>query len=61
MIETCAGFHLLTQAAFGGGDALTFSVLRLRSGRHMKSLQFMTDLILLLFSRFTIDFATSHL
>jgi len=45
MIETCAEFSLLSQSVSvsGGDDALTFSVLRLGSGRQIKSAQFMTD------------------
>jgi len=42
MIETCAGFSLLTQpVSVSGGDE--DSALRLRSGRHIKSAQSMTN------------------
>jgi len=45
MIETCAAFSLRSQSisVSGGNDDLTFSALRPRSGRHMKTLQFRTD------------------
>lgn len=40
MIETCAGFGLLSQSV--SGEDLIFSTLRLRSGRQIKSLPFRT-------------------
>jgi len=45
MMESCTGLRLLTQSVpiSGRDDDLTFSDLRLHSGQHMKSVQFMMD------------------
>jgi len=46
MVETCAEFCLQAESVSvsGADKELTFSALRLRSGRRMKSLQFITVL-----------------
>jgi len=61
MIEACAAFSLLTQSVSvsGGGEDLSFSALRLRSERQIKSVQVITKWIPSLFSDFTIHFVSA--